>query len=224
MENLLDLKNITLIALGSTVISETIKAVKICLKQALFKEVLFFTNIENHSDEKGIKYVCIDKINTVHEYQIFKVKIMPSILLPVLQTDYYLIIDWDGFIVNTDAWSDAFLGFDYIGAPFPFGDICGNGGFSLRSRKFLETQYDLCKDFNIYNLPEDVVLSFVLRSKFKNRGCSHSPTKIGYQFATESGGYDNYKSFGFHSFLYNPQFKSRLSAFDGKKFSSCFSR
>jgi hypothetical protein len=212
MQQCLNLNDITLIALGSTLIPETKKAIKYCLQQASFKEVLFFTDILNHTDPPDdIKYVEIDRINNWHEYQAFKVKVMPRLLLPVLQTSHILIIDWDGFVVNSSAWDNEFLNYDYIGAPFPFGKICGNGGFSLRSRKFLETQNILCSDFTMHNLPEDITLSFVFRSKFVTNDCKYAPLDVAYKFSTESGGYENYNSFGFHSFKFNPQFKKVLA-------------
>ncbi len=35
-----------------------------------------------------------------------------------VETDYMLIVQGDGFIVNPDAWDDEFLDYDYIGAPW----------------------------------------------------------------------------------------------------------
>ena len=70
-----------------------------------------------------------------------------------------LVIQDDGHIVNPSLWDEEFLKYDYIGLPWPFEDSwiekqlkeqrpiirkvypknrVGNGGFSLRSRKFLE--------------------------------------------------------------------------------------
>src|SRR6187549_1393747 len=49
-------------------------------------------------------------------------------------TSHALVVQWDGYVVNPDAWTDAFLDFDYCGAPWPWGDEnrrVGNGGFSL---------------------------------------------------------------------------------------------
>ena len=36
-----------------------------------------------------------------------------------LQTDHFLLIQWDGHPTNANAWSDEFLAYDYIGAPWP---------------------------------------------------------------------------------------------------------
>lgn len=70
-------------------------------------------------------------------------------LLPrVVTTDFNLCVQSDGFAVNAESWDDAFLEYDYVGAPWPWmwgggpnwaGPIVGNGGFSLRSRKLYKT-------------------------------------------------------------------------------------
>lgn len=72
-----------------------------------------------------------------------------------IETSYVLIIQYDGFILNPDAWTDEFLEYDYIGAPWWYTDDCnvGNGGFSLRSKKLLEI---LANDDSILEThPED---------------------------------------------------------------------
>src|SRR5262249_57014048 len=54
-----------------------------------------------------------------------------------LRTDHFLLIQWDGHPVNADAWTDEFLAYDYIGAPWQWYSPetrVGNGGFSLPSQ------------------------------------------------------------------------------------------
>lgn len=77
-------------------------------------------------------------------------------LYDYIETDYCLVIQWDGFILNPDNWDDEFLNYDYIGSVWHDSDIknsvwvydgvkkngnyslVGNGGFSLRSKKLLK--------------------------------------------------------------------------------------
>ena len=47
---MLELKNILLIAIGSTKIAETQKAIDICLSKSSFKDVIYFT------DDSSAKY------------------------------------------------------------------------------------------------------------------------------------------------------------------------
>jgi len=54
-----------------------------------------------------------------------------------------MIVHTDGFILNPDLWDDRFLDYDYVGAPWYMSctthweNLVGNGGFCIRSRKFL---------------------------------------------------------------------------------------
>lgn len=62
-----------------------------------------------------------------------------------IATDYALVAQWDGFIIDGSAWADEFWNYDYIGARWPHvqGDFrVGNGGFSLRSKKLLDALRD----------------------------------------------------------------------------------
>ena len=35
-----------------------------------------------------------------------------------IKTSHVLIVQWDGYIINSKKWDSRFLNFDYIGAPF----------------------------------------------------------------------------------------------------------
>lgn len=53
-----------------------------------------------------------------------------------IETDYCLIFQVDGFVLNPLGWSDEFLNYDYVGSPSK--GIGGRGEFSLRSKKLME--------------------------------------------------------------------------------------
>ncbi len=64
-----------------------------------------------------------------------------------IDTDFFLIVQYDGFAANSTAWDDNFLSADYIGAPWlptrkTKSFTVGNGGFSLRSKKLLQALRD----------------------------------------------------------------------------------
>ena len=53
-----------------------------------------------------------------------------------VKTSHFLVIQWDGWVLNGARWDPAWLDADYLGAPWPWhgdGLTVGNGGFSLRS-------------------------------------------------------------------------------------------
>ncbi len=66
-------------------------------------------------------------------------------LLPFVDTEHVLLVQWDGYVINPGAWDPAFLDCDYLGAKwFWHRDSMrvGNGGFSLRSRRLLAALAD----------------------------------------------------------------------------------
>jgi hypothetical protein len=77
-------------------------------------------------------------------------------------TSHALVIQWDGYVVNPDLWDDAFLGCDYIGAPWSDGSV-GNGGFSLRSRRLLHALQD--SGFTNVSEAEDVAICGMYRER-----------------------------------------------------------
>lgn len=92
----------------------------------------------------------LNKTNYSYSYYV-------STFIPVY-TGFYnishvLIHQWDSCVINTELWTDDFLNYDYIGAPWPFflnyhneinfdgyksNVLIGNGGFSLRSSAFIK--------------------------------------------------------------------------------------
>jgi|AACY02.18.fsa_nt_gi hypothetical protein len=197
---MLDLSNIILLAIGSTKILETQKAISICLSNCIFKDVIYYTH-----DDKQQYATKIDELKSIKDYDYFVLKKLPYLLNN--KADYYLTIHWDGFIVNHKKWNKQFLKYDYIGAPWPwYSYLCGNGGFCLKSQKFIETQIKLIDNLDT-SKPDDVSLSINSRKAFIDNQCNYAPPEIAFDFSTETGGYYRYNSFGFHDFKYNPQFK-----------------
>lgn len=193
----LDLSNIDLVAIGSTRIQETLEAINACIKYANFNNIYYFSNVKT-------KYqVPIGAIKNIKDYDMFVVHELPKFI----QSDFCLTIHWDGFIVNPRAWTNEFYKYDYIGAPWPWMNyICGNGGFCLKSKKFLETQQKIIPEKLNINRPDDVLLCIDYRSQFEYHECKYAPKDVAQKFSTEYGGYHNFNSFGFHDFKVNPMF------------------
>ena len=195
---MIDLKNITLVAIGSTKIEYTLKAIDICKKYANFYDIKYLTDVDTEHTVK------INKLNSIKDYDYFVVKQLPK----YIDSDYVLTVHWDGFIVNPDSWTDKFFEYDYIGAPWPWmNSICGNGGFCLKSQKFLYAQQNIFFNMPEIKEPDDLTLCLYFKQDFLAMGCQYAPPDIAYKFSTEHGGYNNYNSFGFHDFRPNPQFK-----------------
>ena len=130
-----NLLNTTLCCIDCNNYELSILAIKHCLQLCQFSKILFFTDKEFNLE--NIAVLKIPKITTKEQYSIFVLKELNG----YIDTDFVLIIQWDGFIVNPDAWTQEFQNYDYIGAKWPWyndGFNVGNGGFSLRSKRLLQ--------------------------------------------------------------------------------------
>jgi hypothetical protein len=90
------------------------RVIKYAKKYIDFFDVKFFSPL--HGFEKTF--------TNAGDYSKWIIKNLPY----EIESDYYLIIQWDGFIVNPDMWRNEFFNYDYIGG----GNTLQNGGFSLR--------------------------------------------------------------------------------------------
>jgi hypothetical protein len=129
----LDLKDVTICAVDSVHVALTARALNLSTAQCRFADVILFSHARA---EGAFRIVEIDKINSTAEYSTFCWKELPK----WIGTPFVLIVQWDGYVVNPGAWDPVFREFDYIGARWPFvtdGMNVGNGGFSLRSQRFL---------------------------------------------------------------------------------------
>lgn len=79
--------------------------------------------------------------------------------------------------------------------------MVGNGGFSLRSKKFLEVSAKLMREGKIPQIhPEDVSLCVWNKDLLDSEGISIAPPELAEKFSIE-GDDDIYdKQFGFHGF------------------------
>jgi hypothetical protein len=193
----------------------------------------------------GIAHLPIAPMN-YHEYGWF----MMFALWRVVHTEFALVVQEDGWVVDAGNWRDEFLDCDYIGAPihlakidapqgtywrnrFEWADELGkpghvvtpvqNGGFSLRSRRFMRALVDhphirvvipppdavegdpLTMHWRHNALLEDVQLSGVLRPALEAVGMRFAPLELARGFAIEHAGpqlhhgYDAMRLFGHHA-------------------------
>jgi hypothetical protein len=138
----LDLPEVTLVAVSSMALSATVRALQRSLAQVRPAEAILLSDIrppERVLD--GIKYVKTKKMENRQSYSNFILKSLAN----YIETEFALCIQWDGYILDAQTWSDEFLTVDYVGAPWPQfddGHDVGNGGFSLRSRRLLQACAD----------------------------------------------------------------------------------
>lgn len=122
-------------------------------------------------------------------------------------SNFMLNFHCDAFIINPDAWTDDFLDYDFVGPLFDAGGSCypcsGNGGFSLRSKKFCDIFKSIFEQLpeSWKRLPEDFLCCYVLRAHFEKNGLKFAPIELASKFATEHLAFkqeDFYECFGIH--------------------------
>jgi hypothetical protein len=190
------LKNVSLVAVASTHHNATIKALKYSSRFIEFGKILFFSEINPYPRKKFFKYVKTEKFNNISEWG----KFIVFDLHKYISTPYIILIHADGFIVNPKKWTNKFLDFDYIGAPWPspedrvtFRDGQGKlirvgNSVSLRSKKILElpTKLNLKWDNFLLNIPhEDGFLCVQHGSLLEKNGIKFAPLEVAAIFSRE---------------------------------------
>ena len=122
-------------------------------------------------------------------------------------TEYVMHIETDGYPVNPHLWSNDFKTYDYIGAPWPTGythnNRVGNGGLSLRSKKFTETCSKYRNDY-ITGMSSDIWFCQYMYPDFKfKEGIEYADlhTALRFSFELPVPEFPDWtweKSFGFH--------------------------
>lgn len=206
---MMNLNNVTLVSMSSVGIDSTIKALEHSYKNINFNSVKLITDIKVSHPEIDVCY--IDKMNNIDEYSynmIYK-------LSDYIETDYALIIQSDGFVINPSSWREEFLEYDYIGAPFSlpkdnfsYRDInnnifrVGNGGFSLRSKKLINLANDLNLEWKSFHghYNEDGFICAMNRHIYEENGCKFAPLDVAKYFSHEAEipELNGITPFGFH--------------------------
>lgn len=168
------------------------------MKDCSFAKSIFLSDKQEVQSDK-ITFVKIDKITSRQQYSSFILKELNN----YIDTDFVLIVQHDGFIINPSSWNDDFLKYDYIGAPWKGNENknkVGNGGFSLRSKKLIDFISNKYKDkYVLFN--EDLEICNVSYDELVKNGFKFPDIKTAFEFSIEhkSEGY-NEVPFGFHGF------------------------
>lgn len=207
---MLTLDNVTLMGVtgDESYLESTIASVLYSQKNIQFANAKILSNKKFHHPD--IEFCLINKMNLT-QYNHFMIKKLTDFV----DTPYVLLVQHDGFVINPEKWTNDFLCFDYIGALWGTNthfnpkvlknNRCGNGGFSLRSKKFLDTVKRVCTSING---PEDAVQCRIYRHALENEGIKFGTDDICMKFSIEHTQpedpsqdiYDHtsLKSFGFH--------------------------
>lgn len=120
-------------------------------------------------------------------------------------SDFVLLIESDASVVRPSAWTDEFLEYDYIGAPWNLGmkwqadwskrageprtrTLVGNSGFSLRSRRFCEACSKLCRQYRRSSDGNcDAYVCITMAGRLRDMGMKFAPVGLADKFSIEDG-------------------------------------
>jgi len=216
---MISLDNVTLAAIdGVGTDLNTVRALKYSMNGIKYKDIKYITS--GDYTPNFCKKISIPKL-TWNDYN----KFCLTDLKNYIDTEFVLLIQSDGFVINPDKWCSTFLSYDYLGAPWPMSNLkhniprfplvlqeclrtqkihqIGNGGFTLRSKKLLEATAKLYKD-EYYGIPEDLVISNLMRDALETIGLKFTnDLEYAGKFSCEAKNIDGMylspeNSFGFH--------------------------
>jgi Flp pilus assembly protein TadD len=193
---MLELPGVTLCCIDTANHALAARALRRSAVGIRFARSLFLT--DRRVDEPDIEVRTIAPLASRDDYSQF---VLAS-LLDHVDTPHVLLVQWDGYALNPEAWRGDFLDCDYIGAKWfwaPEGQRVGNGGFSLRSHRLLEALRD---PRIVLTEAEDVTIGRTFRTLLEREHAIRFATESqADQFAFEAA-YPIGLPFGFHG-LYN---------------------
>lgn len=189
---MIKLPNITLVCIDCLNYKSAINAINKSVEKIDFGKVLLLSDKAFYSDR--FETVIIDKITSKEQYSFFMLKQLYS----YIKTNFCLVIQYDGYVINPELWNEDWLNYDYIGAPWWYDSKnVGNGGFSLRSKKLLWA----CRDFRPTNPEDDFICRQIDHYLSKGYEIKYAPEEIAAKFSFEPNQkYPVFKNdtFGFH--------------------------
>lgn len=136
-----------------------------------------------------------------------------------IKTDYCILVHADGYIINPEIWSDSWLDWDYIGAPWPLPrddfsyrdskniiQRVGNS-VSLRSKRLLDLPNQLNLEWKAFHgfTNEDGFICVNYRHIYEQHGMKFAPLEVAKYFSKEHEMPENrgIKTFAFHKYRYD---------------------
>jgi Flp pilus assembly protein TadD len=197
---MLSLPHVTLACIDTANHALALRALECSRSEVSFARVAFLTDALPAGLEcpAGIELVPVRRLDSRDDYSRFVLKELAR----YIATSHVLLVQWDGYIVNPAAWTDAFLDCDYLGARWFWhtdGHDVGNGGFSLRSRRLLDALQDPRIELDE---AEDATIGRTFRDLLeREHGIRFGDAALADRFAFEAA-YPVGKPFGFHG-LFN---------------------
>lgn len=181
----------------------------ICLTNQKFSEHLEAMEKSNEGIQFASSKIIYDfDCNSIDEWNRKIIYELPN----YIDTSHALLIHHDGYVINPNLWKEEWLGFDYIGAPWPYpvddysyrsesGDIVRVGNsVSLRSKRLMErvAQFEWKSYYG--NTNEDGFMCVHHRDQLEAEGFKFAPLPVAIHFSKEHSIPENegVETFAFH--------------------------
>jgi hypothetical protein len=195
---MISLPHVTLLAVDNVAPELMTVAIEDCRREVLFDHAVLFSDCAKAPDGTRVIYSGPrSRVDATLEYWTGANRIV--------QTSHFLVIQWDSWIIRPDCWSDEFLEYDYIGAPWRYRDgrNVGNGGFSLRSMNLVAAvlhEPEIINEIKNGKHNEDEIIGRRYRKLLEvAHGIRFAPEGVAFRFSRERTGWDRPEaSFGFH--------------------------
>ena len=203
--------DVTLLAISSIKIPETIQALEISMRDLEFGDVKFISHIKPEDLPKNIKHEYCPEIKSTRDFDFYAFEELGK----HIETTHMLMVQYHAFVLRPWMWDNDWLKYDFIGAPWyesPWfvhlttGEMIrvGNGGFSLRSKRVM----DLPKKLNIHPVNDrgftndDGMINNYYRELFKENGIVYPDVYVAARFSHENDVPENrgVLTFGFHRY------------------------
>lgn len=177
---MLKLPDVTLVMMDGTCPELAALSVEDSLKQVEFGETIIFS--PTRIDVEGARWVqslawC--DMTAFNEYLWYAVP-------PQLSTRYMILSQWDSWVVDASQWTDEFLDYDYVGAPWCYDDGMNVGnGCALRSLRLMRFLADNKQRFPLAQNNEDDLIC--RRYRLELEGCDFRwpPEQLAAKFSVE---------------------------------------
>jgi hypothetical protein len=192
------LDRVTIVCVDCKFYGQSANALLRCLGEVTPTRCLLLTDI--YLELEGVEVVQIDPIKTIEDYSQFIIKK----LWKYIETDFCLIVQWDGYVLNGDLWLDEFYDYSFVGAPWLYRDKrnVGNAGFCLISKELLNILGN--DDFIQICSPDDEIIGRLYRHYLEENYSIKFPSEeLADKFSFELR-QPTQKTFGFHGHFHEP--------------------
>lgn len=189
----LQLKNVTIWGIcwseNARIADEIIRVLRYCQKIIDCDRYLLLSALDIKLPDIDVRRMPV--LHSIAEFNVFVNYQVPA----YIPSGFAMAIHEDGFPVNPSVWTDEFLQYDYIGAPWP-DLVVGNGGFNIESQRLMAIKPYLPRE-GALQTPSDNWLCRTHRAWLESQGIRFAPWELAKRFSTEC--VDIYSdSFGYH--------------------------